>query len=251
MHHLLRSIAVVAALAGGASSSLSAEVSVAVAANFTAPMQKIAQRFAQDTGHKAVLAFGSTGSFYAQIKNGAPFQILLSADDTTPARIESEGLGVPQSRFTYATGKLVLWSKQPGLVDNKGDVLRNGAFQRLAIANPKLAPYGAAAMETLTQMGQLQNLQPKFVQGENISQTYQFVATGNATLGFVALSQVFADGRLEEGSVWVVPTSTHRPIRQDAVLLNPGKDQPAAAALLSFLRSETAKGIIRSFGYDV
>ena len=231
--------------------AMAAEVSVAVAANFTAPMQAIARAFEQDTGHKAVLAFGSTGSFYAQIKNGAPFHILLSADDTTPARIESEGLGAPQSRFTYATGKLVLWSKQPGLVDNKGDVLRSGTFQRLAIADPKLSPYGAAALETLAKTGQLQSVQPKLVQGKNISQAKQFVATGNAPLGFVALSQVFADGRLKEGSAWVVPTSMHRPIQQDAVLLNAGKDQPAAAALLSFLRSETAKGIIRSFGYDL
>jgi len=251
MHHLLRSIALVAALAWGASSSLSAEVSVAVAANFTAPMQKIAQLFEQDTGHKAVLAFGSTGNFYAQIKNGAPFQILLSADDTTPARIEKEGLGVANSRFTYATGKLVLWSKQPGLVDNKGDILRGGKFDRIALANPKLAPYGAAALEALTQLGVLQSLQPKFVQGENISQTYQFVATENAQLGFVALSQVFADGRLKEGSAWIVPSSMHQPIQQDALLLNSGKDNPAATALLGYLRSEKIKTLIRSFGYDL
>ena len=251
MHHLLRSIALVAALAGGASPSFSAEVSVAVAANFTAPMQKIAQLFEQDTGHKAVLAFGSTGNFYAQIKNGAPFQILLSADDTTPARIEKEGLGVANSRFTYATGKLVLWSKQPGLVDNKGDILRGGKFDRIALANPKLAPYGAAALEALTQLGVLQSLQPKFVQGENISQTYQFVATENAQLGFVALSQVFADGRLKEGSAWIVPSSMHQPIQQDALLLNSGKDNPAATALLGYLRSEKIKTLIRSFGYDL
>ncbi len=224
---------------------------MAVAANFTAPMQKIAQLFEQDTGHKAVLAFGSTGNFYAQIKNGAPFQILLSADDTTPARIEKEGLGVANSRFTYATGKLVLWSKQPGLVDNKGDILRGGKFDRIALANPKLAPYGAAALEALTQLGVLQSLQPKFVQGENISQTYQFVATENAQLGFVALSQVFADGRLKEGSAWIVPSSMHQPIQQDALLLNSGKDNPAATALLGYLRSEKIKTLIRSFGYDL
>lgn len=233
------------------STSFAAEVSVAVAANFTAPMQKIAQVFEQDTGHKAVLAFGSTGNFYAQIKNGAPFQILLAADDETPARIEKEGLGVANSRFTYATGKLVLWSKQAGLVDDKGDVLRNGKFERLAIANPKLAPYGLAAMETLTKLGLLQSLTPKFVQGENISQTYQFIATENAPLGFVALSQVFADGRIKEGSAWIVPASMHTPIQQDAVLLVTGKDNPAAAALLSYLRGEKAKGIIRPYGYAI
>lgn len=251
MHHLLRSVGLVVGLAGGALSSFAAEVSVAVAANFSAPMQKIAQAFEQDTGHKAVLAFGSTGNFYAQIRNGAPFQILLAADNETPARIEKEGLGVAHSRFTYATGKLVLWSKQPGLVDNKGDVLRTGKLERLAIANPKLAPYGLAAMETLTKLGLLQSLQPKFVQGENISQTYQFVATENAPLGFVALSQVFADGRLKEGSAWMVPATMHQPIQQDAVLLSAGKDNPAALALIGFLRTDKAKGIIRSFGYDL
>ncbi len=250
MRHLLRSMALVMGLAGGAS-SFAAEVSVAVAANFTAPMQKIAQGFEQDTGHKAVLAFGSTGNFYAQIKNGAPFNILLAADDETPARIEKEGLGVANSRFTYATGKLVLWSKQPALVDDKGEVLRSAKFERLAIANPKLAPYGAAAIETMTKLGVLQSLQPKFVQGENISQTYQFIATENAQLGFVALSQVFADGRLKEGSAWIVPAHLHQAIQQDAVLLNNGKDNPAATALLGYLRTDKVKALIRSFGYDL
>nr|WP_295785413.1 molybdate ABC transporter substrate-binding protein [Rhodoferax sp.] len=231
--------------------SFAAEVSVAVAANFTAPMQKIAQVFEQDTGHKAVLAFGSTGNFYAQIKNGAPFQILLAADHETPARIEKEGLGVANSRFAYATGKLVLWSKQAGLVDEKGDVLRSGKFDRIAIANSKLAPYGQAAMETLTKLGLLQSLASKFVQGENISQTYQFIATENAALGFVALSQVFADGRIKEGSAWIVPANLHTPIQQDAVLLVPGKDNAAAAALLGYLRTDKVKNIIRSFGYDL
>ena len=214
-------------------------------------MQKIAQVFEQDTGHKAVLAFGSTGNFYAQIKNGAPFQILLAADDETPARIEREGLGVAKSRFTYATGKLVLWSKQAGLVDDKAEVLRSGRFERIAIANPKLAPYGSAAVETLTRLGLLQSLAPKFVQGENISQTYQFIATENAALGFVALSQVFVDGRIKEGSAWMVPANLHTPIRQDAVLLVTGKDNAAAAALLVYLRSDRVKNIIRSFGYDL
>ena len=250
MRHFLRSMALVAGLTSGAS-TFAAEVSVAVASNFTAPMQKIAQVFEQDTGHKAVLAFGSTGNFYAQIKNGAPFQILLAADDETPARIEKEGLGVAKSRYTYATGKLVLWSKQAGLVDDKAEVLRSGKFERIAIANPKLAPYGLAAMQTLTRLDLLQSLAPKFVQGENISQAYQFIATENAALGFVALSQVFVDGRIKEGSAWMVPANLHTPIRQDAVLLVTGKDNAAAAALLVYLRSDTAKNIIRSFGYDL
>lgn len=228
-----------------------AEVSVAVAANFTAPMQKIASAFEHDTGHKAVLAFGSTGKFYAQIKNGAPFQVLLSADDETPARLEREGLGIGGTRYTYAIGRLVLWSRQPGLVDDKGDVLRSGRFERLALADPKLAPYGRAAVEVLNGLGVTSALRPKFVQGENIAQTYQFVATGNAELGFVALSQVFADGKLTQGSAWMLPATLHAPIRQDAVVLSSGKDNAAAVALMAYLRNDKARAIIRSFGYDL
>ncbi len=224
---------------------------LAVAANFTAPMQKIAQAFEQDTGHKAVLSFGATGSFYAQIKNGAPFDVLLAADDDTPLKIEKEGLSVVGSRFTYATGQLVLWSKQAGLVDDKGEVLRSGKFQKLAIANPKLAPYGLAATETLTQLGLLSELQPKIVMGESVGQTYQFLVTENAQLGFVALSQVFADGKITQGSAWVVPAKLHNPIQQDAVLLNSGKSNPAAAALLTYLKSDKARAIIKSYGYQL
>ena len=227
-----------------------AEVNVAVAANFTAPMQKIAQVFEQETGHKVILSFGSTGNFYAQIRNGAPFQILLSADDETPIRIEKEGLGVAGSRFTYAIGKLVLWSKHPGFVDDKGEILRSGKFQRIAVANPKLAPYGAAALETMTQLSVLQALQPKIVQGENIAQTFQFVATENAQLGFVALSQVMTDGRIAQGSAWTVPSSLHAPIRQDALLLVKGKDNPAATALMNFLQSVRSRLVTRSYGYE-
>ena len=227
-----------------------AEVSVAVAANFTAPMRKIAQTFEQETGHQAILSFGSTGNFYAQIRNGAPFHILLAADDETPIKIEKEGLGVAASRFTYAIGKLVLWSKQPGFVDDKGEILRSGQFQRIAVANPKLAPYGAASLETMTQLGVLQALQPKFVQGENIAQTFQFVATENAQLGFVALSQVMTDGRIAQGSAWIVPSSLHAPIRQDALLLVKGKDNPAATALMNFLQSNRSRLVIRSYGYE-
>ena len=243
--------------------SVSVPVSVAVAANFTAPMQKIAQAFEQDTGHKAVLAFGSTGAFYAQIKNGAPFQVLLAADDEIPLKLEQEGLGVAGSRFTYATGRLVLWSKQVGYVDDQGAVLKMGRpmnaqgtrtaapFTRLAIANPKLAPYGAAAAEALAKLGLLQELQPKWVQGDNIAQTYQFVATENAPLGFVALSQVMVEGRISQGSAWVVPANLHTPIRQDAVLLAKGQSNPAAKALLQYLKSGKAKALIRSFGYEL
>ena len=225
------------------------EVSVAVAANFTAPMQRIAAQFEQDTGHKAVLSFGATGKFYAQINNGAPFGILLAADDTTPEKIAKEGKGVDASRYTYAIGQLVLWSKQAGYVDDKGAVLKTGDYQHIAVANPKLAPYGQAAMETLDKLGLTAQVSPKIVQGENIGQTYQFAASGNAQLGFVALSQVMEGGKIREGSAWVVPESMHEPIRQDAILLNTAKDNIAAKALLTYLKSDTAQAIIKSYGY--
>jgi molybdate transport system substrate-binding protein len=228
-----------------------AELSVAVAANFTAPMQKIAAAFEKETGHKLALSFGSTGKFYAQIKNGAPFEVLFAADDETPARLEQEGQSVAGTRFTYAIGKLVLWSKQPGLVDGKGEVLRTGSFERIALADPKLAPYGAAAMQTLTQLGLADTLSSKFVQGENIGQAYQFVATQNAPLGFVALSQVYAEGRVTEGSAWIVPETLYEPIRQDALILAKGKDNTAAAELMRYLQGDAAKAVIRSYGYGL
>ena len=227
------------------------EVQVAVAANFTAPMQQIAADFAKDTGHKAVLSFGATGKFYAQIVNGAPFELLLAADDTTPARLEKEGHAVPGSRYTYAVGKLVLWSAKPDFVDARGEVLKGGKFNKLSIANPKTAPYGAAAIETLKKLQLLAATQPKFVQGENISQTMQFVSTGNANLGFIALSQVFKDGRISEGSAWIVPGEFHEPIHQDVAILAKGRDNPAAAALAAYLKGDKARAVIRSFGYDL
>ena len=225
------------------------EVSVAVAANFTAPMYRIAAAFAQDTGHKALLSFGSTGKFYAQIKNGAPFQVLLAADQDTPAKLEQENQTLAGSRFTYAIGRLVLWSKQPDFVDDAGEVLRKGSFEKIAIADPKLAPYGAAAVEVMDKMGVRQALQPKIVQGENISMAYQWTSTGNVPLGFVALSQVMVEGKITEGSAWIIPPSLHAPIRQDAVALNSSKDNPAAAAFMAYLKSDKARTIIKSFGY--
>ena len=230
------------------------EVTVAVAANFTAPMQKIAQAFEQDTGHKAQLAFGATGKFYAQIKNGAPFAVLLAADDETPARLEKEGLAVAGTRFTYATGRLALWSKSSNLVDDKGDVLRSDRLEKLgihkiAIADPKLAPYGAAAMEVIHKLGVQASVTLKLVQGESIGQTFQFVNTENAQLGCVALSQISIDGRITQGSAWVVPQSMHTPLAQDAVLLNAGKGNAAATALLTYLQSERARSIMRAYGY--
>lgn len=225
-------------------------VQVAVAANFAAPMDALAPVFERATRHKAAVSTGATGKFYTQIQNGAPFEVLLSADDATPARLEAEGFAVPGARFTYAVGKLVLWSAKPGVVDKDGKVLKKGGFAHLALANPKTAPYGAAAVEVLTRLGLFKTLEPKFVQGENIAQTQQFVATGNADLGFVALSQVQKDGKLTGGSVWRVPTNLYTPIRQDAALLSKGKDNLAAKALLDFLRSNQAKTVIKSYGYD-
>ena len=231
-------------------SATAAEVRVAVAANFSAPMRKIAEAFERDSGHKAVLAFAATGAFAAQIRNGAPFELLLAADDSTPEKLVAEGHAIAASRFTYAIGRLVLWSAQPGFVDARGELLKSPQrFERLALANPKLAPYGQAATETMQKLGLLEALRPKFVQGENIAQTYQFVASGNAQLGFVALSQVQVDGKLASGSAWIVPAELHEPIRQDAVLLQPGRDSAAAAALLRYLRSEPALRIIASYGY--
>lgn len=243
----VRASVLIAALFTGAAHAET--ISVAVASNFTAPMQKIAAQFEKDTGHKAELSFGATGKFYAQISNGAPFGILLAADDKTPAKIAQEGKGDAASRFTYSIGKLVLWSKQDGYVDANGEVLKTGKFQHVAIANPKLAPYGLAAEQTLTKLNLLDAIKPKFVQGENIGQTYQFAATGNAELGFVALSQVMEDGKINAGSAWVVPAEMHEPIRQDAIVLNNAKDNVAAKALMDYLKGDKARAIISAYGY--
>jgi molybdate transport system substrate-binding protein len=226
------------------------EVQVAVAANFTAPMKLIAADFEKDTGHKAVLTFGATGKFYAQITNGAPFEVFLAADDETPAKLEKEGVAVNGSRFTYATGKLVLWSVQPGMVDAQGEVLKKGGFKKIAIAAPRLAPYGAAAVETMTKLGLQAALEPRLVQGESIGQTFSFISTGNAELGFIALSQVYEGGKIKSGSAWIVPENLHSPIRQDAVLLAKAKDNQAAAQLMAFLKTDKARAVIRSFGYE-
>lgn len=230
-------------------SASAGEVQVAVAANFAAPMRVIAAEFEQATGHKAVLAFGSTGKFYAQLHNGAPFEIFLAADETTPAKLETEGATQPGSRFTYAVGRLVLWSPDTRRVDAQGAVLGQDKFEHLAIAAPRLAPYGAAAIETLATLGLLEQVRSRFVQGENIAQTYQFVASGNAELGFVALSQVYRDGELVGGSGWVVPSHLHHPIRQTAVMLTRGRHNPAAIALLKFLQHAKAKAVIGAYGY--
>jgi molybdate transport system substrate-binding protein len=226
-------------------------VQVAVAANFLAPLQKIAPEFEKASGHRLLLTAGATGKFYAQIRAGAPFEVLLAADDETPAKLEKEGAAVAGTRYTYAIGRLALWSPKPGVVDASGAVLKRGEFRHLALANPKTAPFGAAAVEALQKLGLHDALAAKFVQGENIAQAHQFVATGNAELGFVALSQVWQEGRLAAGSAWIVPSSLHAPIRQDAILLNPGRGRPAAEALLKFLRGEHARAAIRAYGYEL
>ncbi|CAI8890351.1 MULTISPECIES: molybdate ABC transporter substrate-binding protein [Methylococcus] len=231
--------------------SWGAEVNVAVAANFTGPMEKIASAFQKASGHKAVIAYGTVGKFYAQIKNDAPFDVLISSDAETPSRLEKDGLAIPASRFTYAIGKLVLWSAKPGVVDDKGEVLKRGAFQHLALANPKMAVYGAAAVEVMNKLGVAAALESKFVLGESITQAYQFTASGNAELGFVALSQIYQDGRFAPGSYWVVPTELYPQLKQEAVLLVKGKNNAAAQALLTYLKSDAARQVIRAYGYEL
>lgn len=225
------------------------QVQVAAAANLAQPIRQIAAGFERETGHRAIVALGATGKFYAQVRNGAPFEVLLAADAETPRKLEAEGLARPGTRFTYATGRLVLWSATEGLVDAGAEVLRQPPRGKLAIADPRLAPYGVAAVETLRHLGLLAAWQPHLVQGESIGQAFQFVASGNALFGFVALSQVMEDGRIVRGSAWIVPEPLHAPIRQDAVLLKPGAANPAAAAFLTYLRSDAARALLRRAGY--
>ena len=248
--NLRRLLALTAALALSAAAQAEV-VQIAVAANFTAPARALAEVFARTTGHEAKLSFGATGAFYTQIKNGAPFDVLLAADNERPARLEKEGDTVPGSRFTYATGQLVLWSAKPGLVDDEGAVLKHGQFGKIAIANPKNAPYGAAAVEAMEKLGLAATLQPKLVTGESIGQTYNFIATGNAELGFVALAQVLDGGKLKSGSMWVVPAKYHAPIIQDAVILKRAAANPAAKAWMALMRSPNTQDFIRSYGYEV
>ncbi len=227
-----------------------ADTTVAVAANFSEPMRKIAAAFGRDTGHRVLLAVGSTGKLVAQIRNGAPFDALLAADELAAKQLIADGLADPASLFTYATGRLALWSAQPGLIDARGAVLQRGNFQRLALADPKLAPYGAAAMDVLVALKLNERLRSRLVLGESASQAYLFVASGNAPLGFVALSQVQLNGRLRSGSAWIVPQSLHRPIRQDFVLLTHGAANGAARSLALYLRGAEAHRIIHSHAYD-
>jgi molybdate transport system substrate-binding protein len=232
-------------------SSLAGEVQVAVAANFTAPLQAIASEFEQDSGHSVVASFGATGQLYAQIQHGAPFEVLLSADASTPAKLDSEGLGVSGSRFTYAIGSLVLWSATPGYLDGSDAVLKANQYRHLAIAEPKTAPYGLAATQVLATLGLTEAVQDKLVTGQSIAKALHFIATGNAELGFVALSQVYQDGQLSSGSAWIVPAELHSPIKQDALILKKGEHNPAAAAFMDYLKGEKAAVIIKSYGYTL
>ena len=225
------------------------EVTVAVAANFAGPLEQIAAGFAASSGHTLKVSSGATGKFYGQIVAGAPFEVLIAADDETPRKLIAEGHAVAGSNFTYAVGQLALWSATPGKVDALGAVLAGGAFNKLAIANPKLAPYGRAGLEVLKAKGLAEALAPKLVTAESIAQAYQFVYSGNAELGFVALSQVMVPGKPVLGSYWRVPAELHGEIRQDAVLLKAGEKKPAAAALLAYLKSAPAKAVMQSHGY--
>lgn len=227
-----------------------ADVRVAVAANFAGPLAKIGESFTAATGHVLKVSPGPTGKFYTQItQGGAPFEVLIAADDETPRRLVAEGFGVSGSNFTYAIGQLVLWSSQPGLVDDQGAVLASDQFTKLAIANPKVAPYGAAGMEVLKAKGLADRLAAKIVTGESIAQAYQFVQSGNAEIGFVALSQVAQPGKPVVGSMWRVPQSLYGEIRQDAVLLKNGEKNAGAKALLDYLRSAPARAVMASYGY--
>ena len=250
MPHPLRSLAfTLLAAMGLAGTARAGEVQVAVAANFAGPLARIGEGFTAATGHTLKVSAGATGKFYAQIAAGAPFEVLIAADDETPRKLIAEGHAVAGSQFTYAIGKLVLWSAQPGFVDDQGAVLASGRFAHLAIANPKTAPYGAAGLAVLKARGLADALAPRLVTAESIAQAYQFVSTGNAELGFVALSQVAVPNKPPTGSYWQVPPSLYGPIRQDAVLLKAGEKNPAAAALLAYLKSDEARRVIQAYGY--
>ena len=233
-------------LLGVAAESAADEITVAVATNFAGAMNALVERFEATSGHDVLVSSGSTGGHYAQIKNGAPFEAFFAADTERPRLLEAEGLAVPGSRFLYAVGRVALWSARANYVDADGRVLETADFRHLAIANPELAPYGAAARDVLTARGLWDRLQPRLAMGQDIGQAYGFVQTGNAELGFVAWAQLKQPGREIAGSYWLVPESLHRPIEQEAVLL---RDVPAARALLEFVKSSEAREIIRGYGY--
>ncbi len=225
------------------------EVQVAVAANFAGPLAKIGEGFTAATGHQLKVSSGATGKFYTQIISGAPFEVLIAADDETPRKLVAEGHAVAGSNFTYAIGRLVLWSPQAGFVDAEGAVLGSDKVRHVSIANPKVAPYGAAALAVIKARGLTEAITSKLVTAESIAQAYQFAFTGNAELGFVALSQVAVPGKPVSGSYWLVPPRLYGEIRQDAVLLKSGEKNPAATALLAYLKTDAARAVIKDFGY--
>ena len=243
------SILLAATLVLSISNAWAQEVSVAVASNFAKPLADIGTKFKAATGHEIKVSVGATGKLYTQIEQGAPFEVFLSADSKTPQKLVEGKFAEVDSQFTYSLGTLVLWSSKEGYVDDKGEVLKQADFQHLAIANPKTAPYGEAGFSVLDKLGLKTVLTPKLVQGENITQTYDFVSTGNAELGFVALSQVSKDGKLKSGSAWIVPSAMYQPLAQDAVLLSKGKDNDAAKALLEYLKGAEAQAVMTSYGY--
>ncbi|MEN3791551.1 molybdate ABC transporter substrate-binding protein [Fulvimarina sp. MAC3] len=243
---LALSLVALSLLGLSSTSAYAGETMVAVAANFTEPAREIAAKFEEETGHTAVLSFGSTGQLFTQIQQGAPFDVFLSADTERPALAIKEELAVPDSDFTYAIGAIVLYSPDVDFVTG-AETLKNGDFDRLAIANPETAPYGAGAVQAMQALGVYETLLPKLVRGNNIAQAFQFVETGNAELGFVASSQVIDRG----GSKWFVPTDLYSPVRQDAVLLMQGEKNEAAISFLAFLKGSAARSIIRRFGYKV
>lgn len=222
---------------------------VAVAANFTAPVREISKNFQEETGHKITLSFGSTGTLYNQIKNGAPFAAFLAADEERPRKAIQENLAIPDSLFIYATGTLVLHSTDPAFADLDASVLNQPEqIEKLAIANPKMAPYGFAAVEALKRLGAYDGLNSKLILGNNIAQAYQFVATGNATLGLVAKSQLKENN---SGATWILPKELYPPIHQAAVLLTNAKDNQTARDFLDYLKSEQALTILKKYGYEI
>ncbi len=246
--YLIRALAITSIMALSAGQAIAEEIRVAVASNFADAIKTITQQFEANTGHKITLSFGSTGKHYAQIKNGAPFHVFFAADTKRPKLLDKEGLIIPGSRFTYAVGKIVLWSPQVGMVDEEADALKQGKFNHLAIANPKLAPYGKAAQEVLKTKGLWNELRGKMVRGENIGHTFQFVKSGNAELGFVAYSQVKRPGQTITGSIWEVPQNLYSPIAQQAVIL---KDTEGTQKFMQFIRSKQALDIIEGYGYGI
>ena len=231
------------------SNAQAAEIKVAVASNFVNVLKEIAVEFQKDAGHQLAITPGATGKFYAQINNGAPFDVFLSADDETPRKLAQEGKAIASSQFTYAIGRLALWSPNPEMVDKNADILKTDKFKFIAIANAKVAPYGQAAVQTMQKLGVLTKIEPRVVQGESIAQTYQFVSTGNAQLGFVALSQIFENEKIKMGSAWIVPEEMHEQLKQDAVVLQSCKHMSACQALMDYLKSEKIKKMMASYGY--